>query len=296
MSIAPTDHHGSPTNAVIDSHWETLNNLSKDQQLELIRKWLDVPTPDEPSLLIPMDILAPGYGPTKLRAGFAENISVFVKEYQATTKRNQSTDIPASNNDNEESSSSKALIDGYLNLLVNFGVIGALIFSTMFGFTISDFEISTTSVAFFGKALTLGWKYMFLVLVNLSVMLSMFLILSSLQLYKYLGFFMPNEEAQLEWTRVTPITSSVIQTNLVIYVTLVAIPFGAAAAISPIAGLISTICLLLILLAIRWIMFIEERTELILKKHAIRILRHEPLTGGVRGGGGGGDGGRGGKP
>lgn len=44
MSIASTDHHGSTTNAATDSYWETLNSLSKDQQLELIRKWLDIPT------------------------------------------------------------------------------------------------------------------------------------------------------------------------------------------------------------------------------------------------------------
>eukprot|EP01033_Poteriospumella_lacustris_P006167 gene6167-4428_t len=262
MSIAPAD----PDNAVAYSHWETLNNLSKAQQLALIRKWLDVPTPSEPSLLIPMGFLAPGYGPTKIRAGNS-NIN--------NSSGGQSPPPPPPPAGNDESSS-KALIDGYLNLLVNFGVIGALIFSTMFGFTITDFDLSTTSKLFFGRSVTLGLKYMFLLLVNLSVMLSMFLILSSLQLYKYLGFFMPNEEAQLEWTRTTPITSSVIQTNLVVYVTIVAIPFGAASAISPIAGLISTVCLLLMLVAVRWIMFVEERTELLLKKYAMRILRHGP--------------------
>jgi hypothetical protein len=178
MSIAPTD----PDNAVADSHWETLNNLSKAQQLALIRKWLDVPTPSEPSLLIPMDFLAPGYGPTKIRAGFAENISAFVKEYQVNAERAQQEANKSSNNSNSnggqsppapppppavnDESSSKALIDGYLNLLVNFGVIGALIFSTMFGFTITDFDLSTTSKLFFGRSVTLGLKYMFLLLVS----------------------------------------------------------------------------------------------------------------------------------
>ena len=58
----------------------------------------------------------------------------------------------------------KALIDGYLNLLVNFGVIGALLVALLFQFTVNDLTVVQTTVDLFGETASLVIKYIFLTL------------------------------------------------------------------------------------------------------------------------------------
>jgi hypothetical protein len=133
-------------------------------------------------------------------------------------------------------------------------------------------QLSEESVNFFGEITTKVWKYVFLIFVNGGATLSLYLIYRSIALYKHLSFWMPDIVAQMEWIETISITSTVILAQLVLVSVFIAIPFGAAAAISPIAGLISLIWVVIMLIAIRSVSVCEEHSEIILQRHSKRIF------------------------
>lgn len=253
------------------------NDIAEDEQLrtknaeyhKLVLEWAFYPSPPKAFFFYPLDLMAPGLSKRKIKARLCENIAYHLKTVRVDSDKNgQLTEEEVAAKEEE----SKSFVDGYLNLLTNFGVTGALFFSVLFGFVVTDITPSEESVEFFGTVGAKWLKYTFLVFVNGSVMMSLLLIFRSIQIYKHLSFWMPDITAQLEYMEEVSITSIVIIANLVVWLSVLSIPLGAATAISPNAGLISTIFVALMLVAVREVTYLEERTELILQRNARRIL------------------------
>lgn len=245
------------------------NGINKANYHQLVEEWVNYPAPARASFFPPLDFTAPALAKRKIQAGYCENISSYVKVYGLDDDGNNTlTDDELK----EKQDEAKAMVEGYLNLLVNFGVIGALIVSILFSYVVSNFDLSQDSIDFFGDTATRFFKYIFLACVNISVTLSLLLIFRSVTLYKHLSFWMPDLTAQLEWIQQVSITSTVVIAIIIILTAAVSIPFGAAAAISPIAGLISTISVLLTLCIARDVGFVEDKSELLLQRHAKRVL------------------------
>lgn len=251
-------------------HTCTEEEKRRQEYHQKVVDWANEPTPSEASFWVPLDLLAPKYAKLKVKARFCENIASHVKGLQI----DDNDDGEYSENEvKEREEEAKATVDGYLNLLVNFGVVGALFISVLFGYAVNDLQLSAESIAFFGLIPVKVFKYLFLFCVNGSAVFSLYLIFRSVMLYKHLSFWMPDLVAQLEWVQNISITSTVIISQVVVFLVALALPFGAAAAISPIAGCISAIWVLLVFLYNRDTHFIEEQSELLLQKNTRRILQ-----------------------
>jgi hypothetical protein len=245
------------------------SEFRRNEYHRTVVEWSEVTCPSEPSLLVPLDLAAPEYTKMKIAARYCENISSHVKAFRL----DQNHDGKLTPNEvAERQEEAKACVDGYLNLLVNFGVVGALFISVLFGFVVNDLTLSEESINFFGVTTTKVWKYMFLICANGAAVESLYLIFRSVSLYKHLSFWMPDIVAQMDWVETISITSTVVLAQIVLFLVLLAIPFGAAAAISPIAGLISTIWVIVILISMRLTSMDEERSEILLQRHTRRIF------------------------
>lgn len=135
----------------------------------------------------------------------------------------------------------KTLIDGYLNLLVNFGVIGALLVALLFQFTINDITIAQSTLDLFGDTASIVIKYIFLALMNALVCCAAMLIVRSVMLYKQLSFWMVSNVAKIKWINQVNLVPIIVITQSTLFMLCIAIPFGAVVSIGPIPGLISSI-------------------------------------------------------
>ena len=261
------NHSEAGTHSNHDSDAELIK--SQQEYHRLVEEWAYYPAPERALFFLPLDMRSPEYTKRKVKARFCENIASHLKSIQV----DQNNDGNYSERELElREEQAKTIVDGYLNLLMNFGVTGALFFSVLFGFVVNDITPSEESLNFFGEVLIKIFKYIFLAMVNTSVMTSLLLVFRSVQLYKHLSFWMPDIAAQMEWVKEISITSTVLTACVVVQLALVSIPFGAATAISPIAGLISLVSYIIILIWSRDILYVEERSELLLQRHAKRIL------------------------
>lgn len=173
---------------------------------------------------------------------YAENIATYLYMKQLDVNRDgilSAAEIP----DNRKEV--QLLTENYLNLLTTFKVVGAMTFSLLFHLCVSNFSISSESVAFFGETTTIVFKYIFITFINATVMLSLSVIFKSIFMYKHLGFWMPTARYKILWMQQFSVIPVVIVAQTVLITAAVSIPFGAAAAISPVAGAISSAMLLL---------------------------------------------------
>lgn len=246
--------------------------LRKKAYHELVEEWANCPSSDNALFLLPVEIRNPEFSKRKIKAGFCENIAAYIKAYKLDSDMNGALQ-PYEIKEKEEEA--KAVVEGYLNLLVNFGVIGALFFSVLFSWVISDLPVADESAAFFGDYIVRIFKYVFYVCINISVVLSIYIISRSVALYKHLGFWMPDIQAQLAWIQKISITSTILYSLAVLNSAAIAIPFGAAVSISPIAGLISAISVVTMFILVRDIMLVEEKSEYLLQQSVKRILREQ---------------------
>jgi hypothetical protein len=233
---------------------------------QLVEEWANIQV-THPGILKPLDFLNPDYMKAKIKAGYCENISSFLK---STYK--QGTDDSDSGSQEIDP---KAAVDGYLALLTNAGIIGTLVFAVLFTFIISDFELAEVSIRYFGLETAKIFKYIFIAGVNLAVFASLFMITTAVTLYKHLGFWMPDLQSQLEWIHHISVTPIVLACGFVVNCCTLSIPFGAAAGISPVAGLFSLACVALFFIGYRFLTYIEEKSELVLQSAARRLLKRK---------------------
>lgn len=257
MSILPVD---SRVNAGEDNSRHSLPE-EDEAYLHLVEEWANAPAPVKANLVYTPFSLA--LAKAKVKAKFCENIASFIKAVKAEN------DVLASNPDKVDP---KENIQSYLNLLVNVSVTGALIFAVLFGFVVNDLSPSQESIDFFGDTTVRVFKYLFLICVNISVFCSLFMIFLAVSFYKHLGFWMPDIQAQTEWMKQVSITPPIVICAAVVHAAGIAMPFGAAVAISPIAGLISSCLLIALWLGTRYVMYIEEHSEIVLQRATRRIL------------------------
>ena len=178
--------------------------------------------------------------------GFAEGISAKVRTVLMDTDKDGVVSMeelePNSNSSNDEIG---ALVDSFLSLFQNFGVIGALIISVLFPLLLGNSNISSNSQQFFGDTVVHIFYYIYLILINTVVVLSANVIFQAMTMYKHLGFWMPSSRAKLAWVRNTSVVGFVVKGQSLLVILTIAVPFGAASLGSPQAGLISAILVIL---------------------------------------------------
>ena len=147
----------------------------------------------------------------------------------------------------EKDETTQKMVDECNNLLVNLGVVGALILSIVFPMCLQDYTASDANEQFFGERATHVFLILYHVLVMLTTVCAIMVVMGSLFMYKHLNFFMVTSEMRAWWLNTISITPVVMCAQILFVFMIASIPFGAASTQSPLAALISVIGLVLFL-------------------------------------------------
>jgi hypothetical protein len=164
------------------------------------------------------------------------------------------------------------LTNNVTSLLINFGVVGALIVSVVFPLALVPMQLSESSTEFFGNTLTYVFWIAHQILAIVVIVLSVIIIFCSIVYYKLLSFWMFDDESRLWFVQsisVVPIV--VFATTLLMCVPAVLVT-GVAAFVSPVAALISLIGTLVFFLLALFINAVETKSWLYLHMRANQFV------------------------
>ena len=247
-----------------------------DQYHDLLVEWVNMDLPPRKFIcrVIPcfLWIYAPHILTHAAKLGFFENISVYLRIIAATQVQSEER---ASKLDEFNEN----MIESYQNMLVNYGVIGALIFSIVFGLAVADFDINDSSIELFGRDGACIIKHFYFALIFFCVLLSLCIIYQSMLQYKQLVFWMPDQAAKMRWIHTFSLVQIVLLGEIIQSVIIITIPVGAAVAISPVAGLLGLVTMLLFGCFVLVSSIKADLTVRILWEEARRIMQGEtPVT------------------
>lgn len=175
----------------------------------------------------------------------------------------------------EEGDAIDKVVEAHLGLLLNCGVIGALVITLLFGISLAPSEISDSSIEYFGDTgCTVLW-YIYYILVVAGFYISCISVMQSISTYKQLSFWMSSVQSKLEYTQKISIVGLIIMSTTILPGTImVVVPAGAAIYISPEAGLISVILLFFSFLYILYaVSGSEAKAVVLLHSDLKRILK-----------------------
>lgn len=154
----------------------------------------------------------------------------------------------------DETDTIDKVVEAHLGLLLNCGVIGALVITLLFGISLAPSDISDSSLEFFGESGCKVLWYIYYILVVAGYYISCLSVVQSISTYKQLSFWMSTVQSKLEYTQKISIVGLIIMSTTILPGTImIAVPAGAAIYVSPEAGLIS-----IILLVFSCIYFLKE--------------------------------------
>jgi hypothetical protein len=132
------------------------------------------------------------------------------------------------------------MVDQALNLMVNSGVVGALIFSVLYGILFTYPE-SSDSLKFFGYYGFWTVFYIYYTFILAALVNSMALIYHSARMYLHLSMWMPTLELKVWYiTKISLVPIIEMSMSSVVFSGL-AIPFGVAVFVTPLASLFAII-------------------------------------------------------
>ena len=133
----------------------------------------------------------------------------------------------------------KEHVAGSLNLLLNVGVVAALILSITYPLAIAELTPSDHSSSFFSDSAITGFTTVYYILIISDVLLSLMLIYLSLRVYLYMGFWISETKYKLEYLRKSPIPFIAGSSVWNLRILLMALPFGVVVNTSPHIGIIA---------------------------------------------------------
>ena len=175
----------------------------------------------------------------------------------------------------DESDTIDKVVEAHLGLLLNCGVIGALVITLLFGISLAPSDISETSLEFFGdEGCSVIW-YIYYILVVAGFYISCLSVMQSISTYKQLSFWMSTQQTKLEYTQNVSIVGLIILSTTILPATIMlAVPAGSAIFISPQAGLISIILLFIAFLyVLHEVSLSEAKATVLLHLELKRILK-----------------------
>ena len=126
-------------------------------------------------------------------------------------------------------------------LLLNTGVVAALILSVFYPLTFTPLEASSDSEDFFSRSALSSFKFVFFLLVLVTVSLSLVSFYCSVRYYTYLSFWLTRRESRMCFLKQVSLKGLAISTQVIIFLTMLSVPFAVVVLISPTAGLVSLI-------------------------------------------------------
>jgi len=181
-----------------------------------------------------------------VKVGFMEGLASNLAKLKVTPIDGYSNKFKVSFNDDFESEDINKVVESYLGLLLNCGVIGALVITLLFSVAITSQSISDESIEYFTEDGCNTMFNIFFILVTAGFYMSCLTVISSIFKYKQLSFWMANIELKSIYVEKLSLTALIIlATGMLPGSIMIAVPFGSAIFISPVAGLSSLIILLL---------------------------------------------------
>ena len=135
----------------------------------------------------------------------------------------------------------KEHVEGSLNLLLNVGVVAALILSITYPLAIAELTPSDASSNYFSQSAIAGFTITYYILIIADVLLSLMLIYLSLRVYLYMGFWISDTKYKLEYLRHSPIPFIAGSSVWNLRILLMALPFGVVVNTSPHIGIIALV-------------------------------------------------------
>ena len=145
---------------------------------------------------------------------------------------------------NEAKEKDEKTVSQFLEMLGTCGVVGALLFSGIFTFITNPLVASDESSSFFGNSLT-SMKYLYYSCLSFALVLSGVILYYSFSLYQQLSLWMPTTELQMWYIREISITPLIQSCVANVGITLLGLSCGVSINISPTAGLITFIMVLM---------------------------------------------------
>ena len=168
----------------------------------------------------------------------------------------------------------KKNVDQALNLLINCGVVAALIFSVLYNTVLSPLSASDTSIEFFGDEGITALEVLYEISVISALGFSICNIYCSVRYYLYLSVWMPTIDMQawfLSERSTVPIT---FQVNISIILTSIAVIFGIAVNNNPRSGFIALLVFVIVLITAN---STNKEGELLMKLHELAKAELLPL-------------------
>jgi hypothetical protein len=156
-------------------------------------------------------------------------------------------------------------LHGYLNIMTNFALVGALFISVLFQFNISPITPSPMSLNFFGHTIVRIFTYIHFICVSFALFSSLLVIIGSVKTLKILGVWLPPKDG-LEFAQKFPVNYMLGYVMQTIFFFVLSVPFGAAVIVDPIAGLISLVAVIYFGLSIKRLKYLDDTGILILHK------------------------------
>lgn len=268
-----------------DQESQKIKSSKAKNLLKELKEWSDLPYLEHSTFMgfyVPFAFTR-YKAPLKLYASDAETFAKLGCSEGIATKLNTLVMLDKNHDGNftddeqrEATSEEVATItNAYLSLFQNVGVIAALMISVIFPLTIANgLTISQKTIDFFGYSCAQAFYYIFLILVNVIVIASLYVIFIAIHMYKHLSFWMSTPKAQLSWIGKSNmrIVAFIVTGSTILDLLAAVIPFGAVSFGGPIAGLISLIVVLIFFLMMFDFMVAEECTQRILHEEVRSVV------------------------
>ena len=132
-------------------------------------------------------------------------------------------------------------INQALGLLLNVGVVAALILSITYPLCISELTASDAATGYFTETTLLAFVLIYYILIVSDALVSLMLIYLSLRIYLYLGFWISQPMFKLKFLDKSPLPFICLASTWNIRILLIALPFGVAVNVGQYAGLIAVV-------------------------------------------------------
>jgi hypothetical protein len=135
-------------------------------------------------------------------------------------------------------------------LLMNMGVVGALLLSIVMPLVFTPLEPAESTIEFFGEITAKVFGYLYHILITLCLFLCLDVIFQTICAYKWLNFWMVSSEMKLFAGRRfnnTLVVNIIGAGQAILWLIPCSVPFGCVTYISPIAGAYSLVILLLMM-------------------------------------------------
>mmetsp|Transcript_21276 Transcript_21276/g.35638 ORF Transcript_21276/g.35638 Transcript_21276/m.35638 type:complete len:266 (-) Transcript_21276:258-1055(-) len=185
-----------------------------------------------------MDHKSSGFWSYHNQIGGAEGIALKIQHVKMDKDGDGSVSIEELKNGEEQQ---KESIDQALTLLVNAGVVAALIFSVLYSTALAPLEPSGESTRFLGDICCTVFSYIYYIGVLVSLISSITCIAVSTRMYLHLSVWMATLELKTWYITEKSMVPIINLSNTSIIGASVALPFGVTVNVTPAAGLISII-------------------------------------------------------